>query len=310
VRLSPAALLLFATLLWGSTFIVTKDLVAAGPPVAYLALRFGLATVAMLAITAARRGRVRFTAELWRDGAALGALNAAGLTLQAVGQVYTTASKSAFITSLNTPLTPVVALLVYRLRPTRVQVCAVTVATGGLALLTWPGAAARYNAGDLLCVGCAALYAIFIVESARRIPRHDPLAMTLLQLGIGAAVFAILWTLERGALAQWPAAALPELVRLEARPLPASPRAVAEIVYMAVGCGVVAVLVQTHALSRMTATAAAIVFALEPLFATTLAILVDGWAEWPGGRGALGATLVLGAIAIAQIRLPREEPLG
>jgi drug/metabolite transporter (DMT)-like permease len=309
VRPSPQALLLFATFLWGSTFIVTKDIVAAGPPVAYLALRFGLATVVMLGIVALRRGRARWSPELWRDGAVLGVLNAAGLTMQAIGQVYTTASKSAFITSLNTPLTPVVALLLYRVRPSRVQLGAVYVATLGLLCLTYPGADARYNAGDLLSVGCAALYALFIVESARRMRRHDAVSMTLLQLGVGAVVFAMLWALERGVLERFPAAAVPELVRLEARALPLTGRTVWEIVYMAVGCGVLAVLVQTRALAQMTATAAAIVLALEPVFATGLALSVDGWTEWPGPRGALGAALVLCAIAVAQIRLPRPEPV-
>ena len=80
----------------------------------------------------------------------LGVLNSLGLVLQVIGQVFTTASKSAFITSLNTPLVPLVALRVYRTRPSKPQLVAVVLATLGLMLLTYPAGGARWNAGDLL----------------------------------------------------------------------------------------------------------------------------------------------------------------
>jgi drug/metabolite transporter (DMT)-like permease len=62
---------------------------------------------------------------------------------------------------------------------------------------------------------------------------------------------------------------------------------------MALVCTVGTFLTQMWAMARMSATAAAVVFALEPVFATGMAIAVEGWAEWPGARGAAGAALVL-----------------
>src|SRR5262249_40401289 len=88
------------TVLWGSTFIVTKDVVRAAPPMLYLVFRFGLAALVLFGLYGRRvRGR-----RLIVDGVVLGVLNSLGLVLQVIGQVFTTASKSAFITSLNTPL--------------------------------------------------------------------------------------------------------------------------------------------------------------------------------------------------------------
>ena len=63
------------------------------------------------------------------DGAILGLLNSSGLVLQVFGQVYTSASRSAFITSLNTPLEPLVGFLFYQGKPTRPQLAAVAIAT-------------------------------------------------------------------------------------------------------------------------------------------------------------------------------------
>ena len=42
------------TVLWGSTFIVTKDIVRDAPPMLYLVFRFGVAALVMLALYARR----------------------------------------------------------------------------------------------------------------------------------------------------------------------------------------------------------------------------------------------------------------
>jgi len=114
-RPRPELVLVGVTVLWGSTFIVTKDVLRSAPPMLYLVMRFGVAALLMLALWGRRiRGR-----RLIVDGVVLGVLNSLGLVLQVIGQTFTTASKSAFITSLNTPLVPVVSLALYATRPSR-----------------------------------------------------------------------------------------------------------------------------------------------------------------------------------------------
>jgi drug/metabolite transporter (DMT)-like permease len=223
--------------------------------------------------------------------------------LQVFGQVYTTASKSAFITSLNTPLVPVVGYLFYRARPTRPQLAALLIATLGLFLLTWPGWGARWNRGDLLTVACATLYAVTIIEIAKRTPRHDALTLTIVQLISAALFYCVLCVVAHGIIAAVRPPVLPEFLQLEARPLTVSSRLLMEGVYMAVACTVVTFAAQTWAMARMTATHAAVIFALEPVFATLIALGYEGSGEWPDARGASGALLVLVAVAVAQIGL-------
>jgi drug/metabolite transporter (DMT)-like permease len=55
-------------------------------------------------------------------------------------------------------------------------------------------------------------------------------------------------------------------------------------------------------MARMSATHAAVVFALEPVFATALAIAVEGGSEWPGSRGAAGAALVLAGVLASEMK--------
>jgi drug/metabolite transporter (DMT)-like permease len=102
-----------------------------------------------------------------------------------------------------------------------------------------------------------------------------------------------------------PPSELPVFAQLEARPLVLTPRLVVEGLYMAIFCTVITFGLQTWAMARMSATHAAIVFALEPVFATIMAIGWEGSAEWPGARGATGAAIVMIAVAVSEV--PRRR---
>lgn len=300
--MKPELVLVGVTVLWGSTFIVTKDIVREAPPMLYLVVRFGVAAL----LLAALYGRAVRSRRLVVDGLVLGVLNSLGLVLQVLGQVYTTASKSAFITSLNTPLVPLVSLLVYGARPSRPQRVAVALATLGLVLLTYPAGDARWNVGDLYTIGCAVLYAVTIVQIARRSPGHDARALTVVQVAAAALTFALALGLMQLLLHALPPARVPEFARLEARPFVPTRRMLVELGYLAAACTAVTFAGQTWAMARMSATHAAIVFALEPVFATAMAVGWAGAAEWPGARGAAGACVVMLAVAISEI--PRRRP--
>ena len=60
-------LLLLVTLVWGSTFVMVKDAVAAYPVFPFLTLRFGLATLALLAVGWRRLGSLGWKG--WGAGA-------------------------------------------------------------------------------------------------------------------------------------------------------------------------------------------------------------------------------------------------
>ncbi len=295
------------TVLWGSTFVVTKSVVRSTAPIDYLLLRFGVAALLLLPFALTRRlpAQEKGARRVIVDGVVLGLLNSAGLVLQVFGQAYTTASKSSFITSLNTPLTPLVGLFLYGAAPARAQRWAIVVATLGLLLLTYPAAdvtgRVHWNRGDLATVGCAIIYAFTIVQIARRAPGHDAVHITFVQLAVGAVLFALAWLAMRGVLHAVPLDHLPEFARLEAQPFVADARLIASGLYMAVVCTLITFLLQTWAMARMSATRAAVMFALEPLFATAMALAVDGAGEWPGPRAAVGAVIVLGAVLISEL---------
>src|SRR5260221_715782 len=121
--LRPQLVLIAVTLLWGSTFVVTKDVLPNCPTLLYLAVRFTLGAVVILWLT---RRRPR-TPGLLGDSLLLGLLQSGGLLLQVFGQSYTTASKSAFLTALAVPLTPVCGRLLRGDRPRALQLVAMAI---------------------------------------------------------------------------------------------------------------------------------------------------------------------------------------
>src|SRR5215210_1341609 len=98
-------------LVWGSTFVLVKAALADVSTMLFLALRFGLATLALAAIYAARRRSWRaggFGAGLW-----VGAFLYAGYLLQTVGLRYTTPAKSGFVTGMYIVVVPLLSAAVY-----------------------------------------------------------------------------------------------------------------------------------------------------------------------------------------------------
>jgi drug/metabolite transporter (DMT)-like permease len=276
----PEVLLALVTFFWGSTFIVTKDIVRGAPPLAYLVIRFGGAAVVMLLVVPRA---LRPSRRLLADTALLGFLQALGLVLQVFAQVYTTASKAAFVTALA------------------VQAVAVLLASVGLVLLTYPEGGAQWNRGDLYAAACAVVYALVIVETARRVRGADATAFAALQTAAAALTFALALVAARALLQTVPVAALPAVIQLESRHLILDGKLVGQLTYMSLVCTVATFFAQTWAMGRMAATHAAVVFALEPVFATGLATAIEGASEWPGARGAIGAALVLSGVVASEL---------
>lgn len=326
-------MLIVVTLIWGSTFVVTKDVLTVAPPLFYLASRFALGALVMglwarrQPASAGARGAGPPGRPIHRDALVLGLLQGTGLLLQVLAQLYTTASKTAFLTALSVPLTPLCGLLLRGDRPRRAQIAAVLLGGAGVLLLTYPAPGpapdpgqvsagnglGNIGVGELLGVTCAVIYGLAIVETAHRARHHadgaSTFALATAQTVVCAAIFAALWLLLPAADALWGLpAALGALTLLW--PPHLGPVLVIQIIYMAICCTALTFGAQTWAMGRMSAARAAVIFALEPVFTTVLAIAVFGSAEWPSARGAIGGLVVLLAVLLSLARPDPQRPGG
>jgi drug/metabolite transporter (DMT)-like permease len=300
-NLAADGALMLTTLIWGSTFFIAKDILGVWPPMAYMFVRFTGAAL-LLALMFPRR-LVRARGEQWRAGAVLGLLMGVGFGLQAAGQVYTTASKSAFVTGLTTPLVPFVAYLILRVRPGVENLLGVVLATfGGLLILAPQGADTSVNLGDMLTLAATGLFALHITLMSIWARRYDVRQLTVLQIACIAALFAVVWVGLRVWASFAGADALPAVLVRETLPLAWSGRILWQLVYLATVGTVGAFLFWTWGQARTSATHAAIIFSLEPVFATAFAVAAIGASEWMGGRGWAGAALVFAGIIVSEMR--------
>jgi len=296
LRLRADAALVAATIVWGSSFVVVKNVVQASPPVGFVFWRFLLAA-ALIAPLAALRRR---TPGLVRDGAVLGLLLAAGMILQVLGQTETTASKAAFLTGLSVVLTPFAAYVRARKLPSLENGIGITLASVGFLLLTFPRGGGALNRGDFLVTACGVVFAFYIVEIGERTASHDSLRLTFVQMAtvaLSAGVLRLL--LKSPILSGWPE------VAAEARAVAWHGTFLWSVLYLGSIGAVGTFLAQTWAQRHMSATHAAILFALEPVAAALLAAWLLG--ERLGSRGFAGGALVLAGIVASELKLRRRS---
>jgi drug/metabolite transporter (DMT)-like permease len=140
--------LIVVTAVWGVTFVQIKDAVAVYPVLAFLALRFGIASVTLAAPGAARirgLGRAGIGAASFAGG-----LLAAGYLLQTLGLERTSVSSAGFVTGMYVVLTPLIARALFRIRIGSAAWVGVLLATAGLAMLAGIHGGGE---GDLLVLG-------------------------------------------------------------------------------------------------------------------------------------------------------------
>src|SRR6476469_2114544 len=134
---AAAALLVLVTAVWGSTFVMIKDVVRDLPVLDFLAARFAIAAVPL--VVAFWGPLRRMEREQVRRGVALGVVYGVAQILQTFGLAHTSAAGSGFVTGMYVVLTPVLAAVLLRQRPPAATWVAVALSTAGLALLALRG---------------------------------------------------------------------------------------------------------------------------------------------------------------------------
>jgi drug/metabolite transporter (DMT)-like permease len=274
--------LVAVTAVWGYTFLVVQDAVARMPVMDFLAWRFLVGSVVMIALrpTCLRNVTRR---ELLR-GIGLGTILGLGYIAQTYGLRYTSAATSGFITGMFVVLTPVMSWILLRRRTNRNTWMVVALATVGLALLSLNGWS--IGIGELLTLGCAVFFAIHIVGLGEWSSQYEPYAFSLLQIGAVGAISLI--------------AATPEGIAV-----PPNPGVWGVVGITGVLATAVAFFVQTWALSLVSATRAAVVMTMEPVFAGLFAVVIGG--NRLTLRNLAGAACILAAMFIINLKSGRSD---
>jgi drug/metabolite transporter (DMT)-like permease len=277
--------LLAMTAVWGSTFVLIKDVLNRMPVADFLAVRFLVAAVVMFAVFhrhVARLGR----RQLLR-GVVLGVLYGVGQLLQTWGLSLISPSVSGFVTGMYVVFTPILATVLLRQRMPVVVWLAVGLATLGLALLSLNGFSV--DVGVWLTLLSALLYGMHIVALGHWTRAEEAFGLSAVQMAVIALVCVLATAGHGGPM------------------LPPDRSAWMAVLYMALIAGAGAMLMQTWAQAHLPATRAAIVMTTEPVFAAAFAVaLGSDVLTW---RMLVGGGLVLAAMYLVEL-MPRRNAAG
>ncbi|MBI1941319.1 MAG: DMT family transporter [Acidobacteria bacterium] len=275
-RAKAEFLLLLVTLVWGSTFVVVKSALSLASPLPFLAARFTLAGL-LLALVLARgkMDRPALTA-----GLVLGIFLFVGYLFQTWGLVFTTPSKSAFITGFGVILVPFIQVF-YGFHLRAATIVGALSGFAGIYFLVLPSGLHSVNRGDILTLGGALSFAVHIVLVGGYTRRHSFRHLVPTQILTVGALATLALPFDPALVMKW------------------SPGLVAAVLVTAVLATGFAFSVQNWAQQFTPPAHTALIFALEPVFAAlTSRVVLD---EHLGGKVLLGSALILAGMVVSEL---------
>ncbi len=270
------AVLVFVTVVWGTTFPIVKNAVESLSPAALTSTRF---LVAALVLSPWLRLANR---QLWIDGGLIALVLFISYITQIIGLTSISSSRAAFITGLNVILVPLLLPFLKQRVPYTAYIAG-AVALFGIGLMSVQGLTLTFSAGDFWVLGCAVSYALYIVMMDRVVSKYQPLPLAAVQVTV-VAILGMIW-------------AAPELINKP--PTTAILENWLPIVFLGVVATAITTLAQSFAQRLVPAFQTAVIYALEPVFAAVFSV----W--WLGDTftnlGLVGAGCILMAMLVSQI---------
>ncbi len=179
-------LIILATIIWGSSFVVMKNSVDVLPTFWLLAIRFSASAI-VLAIVFLPRWKV-CDKQYLIGGTVMGFCLFVAYTFQTYGLERTTPGKNAFFTAVYCVIVPFLYWFIAKRRPDKFNVLAAFLCIGGIALVSVTGSnASAFNLGDVLTLIGGFFFACHIVAVSKYSEGRDIFILTTLQF----ASFAI-----------------------------------------------------------------------------------------------------------------------
>ncbi len=281
--------MLAAAMIWGSAFVAQRLSLDAIGPFLFTGLRFLLgAAIVSAFVFATRRGSRGsraatashgFDAALLRDGVILGLVLSVAISLQQIGLRYTKIANAGFISSLYVVIVPMLGVFLRHRTGAGTWIGAALAAAGLYLLSINEHFSIMY--GDWYQLGCAIVISIQVMLVGHYAPRHDPLALSIVQfVACGAACLVV-------------------AIGFEPLRLTDIARAAPAIIYggaMSVGVGYT---IQVVAQRDAAPAHAAVIFSMEGVFAA-----IAGWAalgETLSARALVGCALMLAGLLACQL---------
>lgn len=280
-------IIIVATVIWGSSFVIVKDVTGSITPAWILTLRFSAAS-AIMAVALLGRRKVYFEKTHVAYGLLFGIAMFLAYYLQTVGITDTTPGKNAFLTGTYCVIVPFLAWAVTRKRPNRYNIVAALLCIAGIGFISLDGnLSIRF--GDAMTLACAFFYAVHIVLVSMFSKERDIFVLTMWQF-VGVAACSL-------------------VVGLVGEPLPAWADLPAEcwasLAYLAVACTALALLFQNIGQAHLPPATASLLLSLEAVFGVAFSVALG--TEELSVRIVVGFALVFAAILVSEVLPERAK---
>jgi len=287
-RIHADLMLLLAAGLWGVAFVFQKTAMEHIGPNAFIAARGFLAALTLLpfAISEVRRAGQLAPSGLLPVAALGGIAFFLGALFQQIGLLTATVSNTGFLTALYVIVTPFIAWVWIRQRPTATVWIAVALSFAGTWLLGG-GTIDGFNRGDGLVAICAVFWAIHLTVVGYSSRHNRPVTFTAIQFAVVGGLGLLLSLASE--TTTWPGiiAALPS------------------IAFVGVLSSALTFTLLAMAMKHTSAAEATIIVSFETVIAAIAGALVLGerlsWLGW------IGASLMLAAIILVQLSAQRVK---
>lgn len=279
-NLSVKAALFGAALIWGSSFLIMKDLTDVMQPNMLLAMRFTIACILLSVIFHKKLSKLN--KEYFIRGGIIGLFLFLGYTLQTIGITDTTAGKNAFLTAIYCVIVPFMFWAVDKKKPDVYNVTAAFISIIGIGFVSLNGNF-TIRMGDSFTLMGGVVYAAHLVSIAKFSKDRDPVLLTILQFGF-AAIFS------------WIIALL-----YNDFPKQLSAASIFSLLYLAVFATAIALLLQNVGQKYSHPAPAAIILSLESVFGVLFSVMFGR--ESITLRLFIGFLLIFLAVIISETKL-------
>ena len=286
-------MLLLTALIWGAAFTAQSKGMESVEAFTFNGIRMTLgAAVLFPCIIINDRLRVRKMTDRQREekrlrdknavkyGCLLGIVFFAASNIQQHAFIYTSSGKIAFITALYIFFVPMLGLFIRKRTPLLTWLCVLLGFAGLYFLCVKPGEIGEINKGDLLALGCAAVFAVHILMIERFTAKADGLKLSAMQFLVGGTLSGIAMFIFE----------TPKLSGIFDASVP--------LLYAGVmSCGV-AYTLQIIGQKYTEATVASLLLCMESVFGVIAAAIILG--ERLSVREIIGCTIMFAAIILSQ----------
>lgn len=272
-------MLVAMALIWGYSFLTMKTVLDTVPTFMLLACRFLLSAVIMFSIFR-KRIKAHFNREYLGFGVLMGCVIWSAYAAQTLGLVDTTPGKNAFLTGTYCILVPFIALILFKERVTKWHIASALLCLVGVGFVALDNFTIQM--GDLMTLVGAVFFAVDMAVVGHIGRTRDVSVLTSwMFLFVGLFSLAATTAFEpRVPAEQW------------------TPEIVGQLVFLAVVCTTIGLLLQNQALSHVPPATGSLLLSLESPSGVLFSVLMAG--EVLTGKLIFGFVLIFLSIVLSE----------